>query len=170
MTAGLPPIGAEIPCSMLAIDSVIEYRNQIINCDFRGGVRHRVDVNPHDPMTSVLLRTIGYRVTADTDRGTITFEQNDVDVNPRSTLRTTQQSPPQYLHRDVQEFSVTFDLDGEPVVLVTRAPMVCEATLSQFPPRGDSYRLIEPVDLVDPEHPDTVVARLTAFPSKRGGL
>lgn len=39
-----------------------------------------------------------------------------------------------------------------------------------FPPRGDLYELVEPVDLVRTYDPDTVVGRLTAFPAKRGGL
>jgi hypothetical protein len=48
--------------------------------------------------------------------------------------------------------------------------MISEADLTQFPPRGDLYKLTRPVDLIDPEDPDKVVARLTVFDSKRGGL
>ncbi|MFF4772793.1 hypothetical protein ACFY05_08035 [Microtetraspora fusca] len=170
MPALLPPIGAEIPCSMLAINSTIEYENTKITCDFRGGVRHRVDVNPNDPMNSVRLRTIGFRVTAETDKGQITIEQNDIDVDAKSLLKVTQQFPPRFQHRDVQDVTVVFDFGGEPVILVTREPMITEADLTQFPPRGDLYKLTRPVDLVDPEAPDKVVARLTVFDSKRGGL
>ncbi|MEU9214849.1 hypothetical protein AB0D27_45205 [Streptomyces sp. NPDC048415] len=166
----MPPIGAEIPCSVLAIGSTIEYQNETITCDLRGGVKHRVDVDPDDPTNSVRLRTVGFKVTAESDAGLITFEQNDVDVDAKSILRQTQESPPKYLHRDVQAFTIAFQDRGDAVVLVTREPMVCEAEFAQFPPRGDIYKLTKPVDLVDPDNPDQVVGRLTAFTSKRGGL
>ncbi|KAB8187287.1 hypothetical protein [Microbispora catharanthi] len=165
----LPPIGAEIPCSILAINCTIEYQNTKITCDFRGGIKHRVDINPSDPMNSVRLRTVGFRVSAETDKGTITIEQNDVDVDPQSFLKVTQQFPPKFQHHDVESFTVVFDF-GEPVVLTTKEPMISEADLTQFPPRGDLYKLTRPVDLIYPDDPDKVVARLTAFDSKRGGL
>ncbi|WP_327092433.1 hypothetical protein OIE66_17835 [Nonomuraea sp. NBC_01738] len=175
---GLPPIGAEIPCSMLAINSTIEYQGTTIACDFRGGVKHRVDVNPDDPITSVRLRTVGFKVSAETDKGTITIEQNDIDVDPKSLLKVTQNFPPKLHHHDVQDFTITFDFRkddagnkrGEPVVLTTKQSMVCEANLTQFPPRGDLYKLARSVEFVDPEEPDKVIARMTAFDSKRGGL
>ncbi|MER7929639.1 hypothetical protein ABTY96_41975 [Streptomyces sp. NPDC096057] len=168
---GMPPFGAETPCSILAIGSVIEYGDTTITCDFRGGVKHRVDVDPNDPMNSVLLRTVGFKASAETDKGSIAIEQNDADVAPQSKLTLTQQFPPKYTHHDVQSFIATLDLGtGEPVVLTTKEPMVCDAQLTQFPPRGDLYKLSAPVDMVDPSAPDTVVARLTTFTSKRGGL
>lgn len=168
----LPPIGAEIPISMLAINSTIEYKGRTINCDLRGGMKHRVDADPNDPKNSVLLRTIGFKVTAEYDEGlTITIEQNDVDFDPQSFLRQTREFPPQYLHHDVQSYTFVMQRDSaEPLILTTTDPMVCEATLTRFPPQGDQYKLTKPVDLVDPENPDKVVARLTSFSSKRGGL
>lgn len=48
--------------------------------------------------------------------------------------------------------------------------MILTAALTHYPAKGDRYQLAKPVDLVDPHHPDTVVARLTAFDSKRDGL
>lgn len=93
---GLPLIGAEIPCSRLAINTPLRIKDALVSVDFRGGIKHRVDVNPDDPINSVRMRTVGHRVTAElpgedgTSGGTITIEQNDVDVDSPSTLRLTQ--------------------------------------------------------------------------------
>ncbi|MEW1860621.1 hypothetical protein AB0399_09590 [Streptomyces sp. NPDC088194] len=171
----LPPIGAEIPSSMLAINSELEVKGATYHVDFRGGIKQRVDVNPNDPLYSVRLRTVGFKVSAEIDSGKynyVVFEQNDVDVDVRSTLTLTQQFPPRYVERDELSFSAVFEPKdgGEPLVLVTKEPMVLTASLTQYPARGDQYRLDKPVDLVDPEHPDNVEAVLKTFPSKRGGL
>ncbi|MFG3224125.1 hypothetical protein ACGF07_04980 [Kitasatospora sp. NPDC048194] len=169
---GLPPIGAEVPSSMLAIDTPMRIGNQLVRVDFRGGIKQRVDVNPDDPINSVRLRTVGFRVSAELpDGGTITFEQNDVDADAQSTLRLTQRFPPRYEERDVIPFAVTIDQPGqEPVTLMSKEPMVLIGQLTQYPARGDLYRLEKPVDLVSPENPDNVVAVLEKFPAKRGGL
>ncbi|MFE1199695.1 hypothetical protein ACFW6E_44490 [Streptomyces olivaceoviridis] len=60
---------------------------------------------------------------------------------------------------------------GEPVMLTTKEPMILKATLTQFPPRGDLYTLAKPVDLVAQDgDPDKVLARITQFSAKTGGL
>ncbi|WP_051813820.1 hypothetical protein [Streptomyces sp. NRRL S-340] len=157
---------------MLAIDTPFQIGTRRVSLDFRGGIRQRVDVDPSDPVNSVRLRNVGFRVTAELpDGGTVTFEQSDVDTDAQSTLRVTQQFPPRFEERDVIPFTATIEEpDSEPLVLVSREPMVLHATLTQYPARGDLYQLEKPVDLVDPEHPDQVVAVLHGFPSKRGGL
>ncbi|WBB57675.1 hypothetical protein O7599_18480 [Streptomyces sp. WMMC500] len=175
---GLPPIGAEIPQSMLAADTPMLIGEELVSVDFRGGIRQRADVNPADPINSVRMRTVGFRVTADLPSadgaespGTITLEQSDVDVEAESTLTRTQQFPPRYEQRDVIPFTAAIEREGsDPVVLEARKPMVLLGRLTQFPPRGDLYQLAEPVELVDPENPETVVAVLEKFPAKRGGL
>ncbi|MFI6048390.1 hypothetical protein ACIA8C_42730 [Nocardia sp. NPDC051321] len=168
----LPPIGAEIPSSMIAIDSALEYNGQTYTLDFKGGINQRVDVNPEDPANSVRLRTIGFRVAAEVpDGGTVTLEQNDVDTDPQSNLRLTQKFPPSYEERDVISISAEIELPGQkPVTVQAKAPMILTAKLTRHPARGDRYRLEKPVDLVDPDQPNTVVARLTKFDSQRGGL
>ncbi|MFE2521619.1 hypothetical protein [Streptomyces mirabilis] len=60
-----PPIGAEIPCSMLAINSPLKIRNSLVTVDFRGGIKHRVDANPNDPINSVRMRTVGFKISAE---------------------------------------------------------------------------------------------------------
>ncbi|MFD3565211.1 hypothetical protein ACFWVU_36955 [Streptomyces sp. NPDC058686] len=168
----LPPIGAEIPCSILAIGATLEHNGTTFTLDFRGGIKHRVDVNPNDPMNSVRLRTVGFKVSAEGPDGmTCTMEQNDVDVDARSLLKIVQPFPPKFEHRDVETFTLVIEKSGaEPVILTTKDPMVQISTLTQFPPKGDTYKLERPVELIDLENPDKVAARITVFDSKRGGL
>lgn len=168
----LPPIGAEIPSSMIAVGSKLEYGGRTYTLDFRGGIKQRIDVNPYDPFNSVRLRTVGFRVSGESEGlGSVTFEQNDVDVDAPSTLRLTQRFPPKFEERDMINFSADIEEPGgKSIVLQSKEPMVLIASLTQYPAKGDRYQLQQPVELVNPEHSDTVVARLTAFPSKRGGL
>lgn len=189
--SGLPPIGAEIPCSCLAINTPLRIRTSLVSVDFRGGIKVRVDVNPDDPHNSVRLRVVGHRVSAELpggdDRasaGTITIEQNDIDVDAKSLLRLTQKFPPQYEQIMVLSFTMTIDQPDdllrragvrspkayEPLVLTTKDPAVLKGILTQFPPRGDLYQLQNPVELVLPDDPDTVVATIERFPVKVGGL
>ncbi|MEW1794012.1 hypothetical protein [Streptomyces niveus] len=173
----LPPIGAEIPCSRLAINTPLRINDSLVTVDFRGGIKHRVDVNPNDPVNSVRLRTVGHKVSAELPEtegksgGTVTIEQNDIDVDAESTLRVTQQFPPRFELREVTNFTMTIDHgEGEPLILTTRNPMVLVAQLTQFPPRGDLYQLEKPVELVDLEDETKVVAVIEKFPVKVGGL
>ncbi|KOU31269.1 hypothetical protein ADK52_03545 [Streptomyces sp. WM6372] len=60
---------------------------------------------------------------------------------------------------------------SETMVLTTKEPMVCLGDLTQFPPRGDLFRLEKPVELVDAEaDPDKVLAVIEKLPIKVGGL
>ena len=188
---GLPPIGAEIPCSCLAINTPLQIRTALVSVDFRGGIKVRVDVNPDDPVNSVRLRVIGHRVTAELPAtsgrqggGTITIEQNDVDVDAKSLLKLTQKFPPRYEQIMVLSFTMTIDqpeellraagirssMAYEPLVLTTKDPGMLVGQLTQFPPRGDLYQLQNPIDLVLPDDPDTTIATIQKFPVKVGGL
>lgn len=175
--SGLPPIGAEIPMSMLARHVPVVVQGHRLRLDFRGGIKVRVEVNPDDPINSVRLRVIGFRMTADgPDRagGTITIEQNDVDVAAQSMLRLTQRFPPRYEQIMVLSFTMTIDQPetrfDEPLVLTTKDPAKLIGSLSQFPPKGDLYQLQNPVDLVLPDNPDTTIATIEKFPVNVGGL
>ncbi|MFJ8489674.1 hypothetical protein ACIRBZ_15090 [Streptomyces sp. NPDC094038] len=175
----LPPIGAEIPCSMLGINTPIQLKDSLVSVDFRGGIKHRVDVNPDDPINSVRMRTVGFRLTAELPSadgnggGTVTIEQSDVDVESKSLLRLVQQFPPKYESVMVlSPFTVTIDQpdNGGPQVLVTKDSANIIGQLTQYPPRGDLYQLQNPVELVDPEDPDVTVATIHKLPVKIGGL
>jgi len=188
----LPPIGAEIPCSCLAINTPLQIRTSVITVDFRGGIKVRVDVNPNDPVNSVRLRVVGHKVSAElpgaqstgASGGSITIEQNDVDVDPKSLLRITQSFPPKFEQIMVLSFTMVIEqpqamlaMAGiksskayEPLILTTKDPAKLIGSLTQFPPKGDLYQLQNPVDLIDLENPDTVVATIKQFPVKVGGL
>ncbi|MEU1985987.1 hypothetical protein [Nocardia sp. NPDC019395] len=164
-----PPIGSEIPSSMLAVDSKFEYGGETYTVTFKGGIKQRVDVNPDDPDNSVRLRTIGFKMTAESEEGgAITLEQNDVDVDARSTVTRTRQDPPRYEEKDFLDYAVTIELSGrEPVELHAKVPMILTAQLTQFPARAEMFHLQEPVEFVDPGNPGTTVARLTTFEAER---
>jgi hypothetical protein len=114
----------------------------------------------------------------------ITIEQNDVDVDAKSLLRLTNRFPPRYEQTMVLSFTMTIDqpekmLRGlgirsskvyEPLVLTTKDPAKLIGTLTQFPPKGDLYKLQNPVDLVLLDEPNTTIATIERFPVKVGGL
>lgn len=175
----LPPIGAEIPCSSLAVNTPMQIGTRLVSADFRGGFKHRVDVNPDDPINSVRMRLVGLKYTAELPAadgeaagGTVTIEQNDVDVDPKSLLRLTQQSPPQYeCLLDLGTCTLTIEgPDEEPLVLTPKGEVTLVGKLTQYPPRGDLFQLKNPVDFVDPAKPDDVAVVLQKFPAKAGGL
>ncbi|MEV6825145.1 hypothetical protein [Amycolatopsis sp. NPDC051102] len=173
---GLPPVGAEIPMSMLAINTPLQIRTALVSVDFRGGMKVRVEQNPDDPINSRRLRIVGFRMSAELpgdDGGTITLEQNDVDADAASMLKLTQNYPPRYEHILSLPFTMTIDQPDsrrEPLVLVTKTPALLVGRLTQYPPRGDLHQLQNPVDLVLPDDPDTTTATIRKFPVKMGGL
>lgn len=157
--------------SALARDVPVVVQGHRTQLDFRGGIKVRVEVNPDDPINSVRLRVIGFKMTADgPDRagGTITIEQNDVDVNPQSLLRLTQRFPPRYEQIMVLDFTMTIDQPerrvDELLVLTTKDPAKLIGNLTQFPPKGDLYQLQNPVDLIDLENRDSTIATILKFP------
>ncbi|MFD7117532.1 hypothetical protein ACFWAA_10855 [Streptomyces sp. NPDC059922] len=173
----LPPIGAEIPCSSLAINTPLKIRTALVTVDFRGGFKQRVDVNPDDPINSVRMRMVGLKFSAelpDGDEGakrTITIEQNDVDADAPSRLRVIQAFPPRFEHMIIANLTMAIEQsEGEPLILTTKDPARLIGKLTQYPPKGDLYQLQEPVDLVLPDDPDTVIATIEKFPAKVGGL
>ncbi|WP_205215191.1 hypothetical protein [Amycolatopsis albispora] len=173
---GLPPIGAEIPCSTLALNTPLRLRDTLVSVDFKGGIKFRVEFNPEDPYNSVRLRVIGFRAAAElpeTEGGTVTLDQEDVDVDAKSLLTLKNRFPPRYEQTTVLNFTMTVDTGArthEPLVLTTKEPAQLIGRLTQFPPRGDLYRLQNPVDLVLPDNPDTTIATIERFPVKIGGL
>lgn len=98
---GLPPIGTEIPCSHLALNVPVRYEDQLHTLDFRGGIKHRMEVSPDYPINSVRTRVAGHRFSAEIPAvGTVTMEQNDIAVGAKGLLRQTREFPPRYEHRE----------------------------------------------------------------------
>ncbi|MFJ6184226.1 hypothetical protein [Streptomyces sp. NPDC092295] len=169
----LPPIGAEILSSMLATDSLFEYGGTSYTVDFRGGIGQRVDVDPDDPVNSVRLRTVGFRVSAELPGGgRVTLEQSDFDVDPKSVLRLASRVPPAFDENDVIPVSATVELPGrEPAVLTGVEPLRLSVTgLSRYPAKGDPYLMDRVLDFAHPDRPGTHAARLVTFDSERDAL
>ncbi|GHG03214.1 hypothetical protein GCM10017567_18430 [Amycolatopsis bullii] len=176
----LPPIGQEIELTGDAPDTPLQIRDSAESVHFTGGLRVKVEADPDDPLTSRRLQVSGMRFTGNLadgggrarQDGTITIEQNDVDVDAKSLLKLTQKFPPRYEQVMVLGFTMTIDQPdrAEPLVLTTKEPAKLIGQLTQFPPSGDIYQLRNPVDLVLPDNPDDTVATLQQFPVKVGGL
>ncbi|KAI8869123.1 hypothetical protein GQ42DRAFT_156477 [Ramicandelaber brevisporus] len=181
--SGLPDIGTEYPLSMLAKQVPVRIRTELVSVDFSGSLKIRVEENPNDKVNSVLLKVDGFHMNAtlpgkdgSSSGGTIAIEQNDVDVDPKSTLKLTHNNPPKY--ENILELSFTMTIKQpdlmlrkrELLELVTKDPAKLIGSLTQFPPKGKLYQLQNPVDLVSPDDPDTVIATIEKFPVNVGGL
>ncbi|MFE9356444.1 hypothetical protein ACFYPB_20235 [Streptomyces olivaceoviridis] len=82
---GLPPIGAEIPCSPIAVGTPLQIGSDTVQVDPRGGFKHRVEANPDDPYGSVRMRLVGLRYSAEIPGGgTVTLEQHDHEPTRRA--------------------------------------------------------------------------------------
>ncbi|MDR7171741.1 hypothetical protein J2W56_005502 [Nocardia kruczakiae] len=170
----LPAVGTEITKSMAAPDSALLVRGEeSYKVAFTGALSQRVQADPDDPDNSVRLKNTGFKVAGtaevETDDGfVVTLEMNDVDTEANSTLKRVGQSPAVYEETDTISFRAVIESGDEPLVLVSKAPMVLTAQLTQFPPDKVRYQLQSPVDLVDLENPDQVVAQLETFPVECG--
>jgi hypothetical protein len=172
MPGGLPPIGAEIPLSVQAYSSQLEYQGSMLIVDFRGGLKERIEVNSEDPDNSVKLRTVGFKVQANAEDGSELFlEQKGADDWGLGRLALVRKLPPKLSCRLVLQVGLRAGAENKIVAQTgDDAPVVLVGTLSQFPPLGDVFQLESPVDLVDPDDGYTVAARLIGLPAKIGGI
>jgi hypothetical protein len=198
-----PPVGAEIPCSCLALNTPLTVQAATITVDFRGQISIKVSASdPLDPW-SLRLKVIGHRVhgydsgsgddesgkaraSQNDGLGEITIEQSDTEVTPDSLLKMVSQYPPRWEQTMFLDFTMTIENPpsdtmgralgvsmnraSEPLVLTTKNPGKLVGQLTSFPPKGELYRLQNPIDLVLPDNPDETIASLDKFPVKVGGL
>ncbi|MEU4445227.1 hypothetical protein AB0K14_23390 [Actinosynnema sp. NPDC050801] len=115
---------------------------------------------------------------------TVTIEQDDVDIDTKSVLRLLSTFPPKFEQLMVLSFTMTIDnpeavlrkagirttVPSEPLVLSTKNPVQLTSKLTKFPPKGDIYKLTNPMELVLPDNPDTTIVKIDSFPIKVGGL
>lgn len=186
----LPPVG-EKDTEPLTGDFTFTLNGQQCHARVAGSVNEYViaqDATAHaDTVVEGGLRLHGTETcgsgshqTRAASGGSITIEQNDVDVDPKSLLRLTQRFPPKYEQIMVLSFTMVIEQPEasngrartayQPLILTTKDPAKLIGKLTQFPPKGDLYQLQNPVDLVGLENPDTVVATIEKFPVKVGGL
>lgn len=166
----LPPIGLEIPCSCYAVNVPLQVSVLgLIQLDFKGGIRVRVEANLAAGLGGVRLKVIGHEVSADSPvLGKVTISQSDIDTTPLSLLEVLSTLPPKYRQTMFLDFIVTIEKPpggGPPLVLSnTKTATLINDSLTVFPPQGSVYQLQQPVDLAPVGAPGQVVATLQQFP------
>ncbi|MFG2349749.1 hypothetical protein [Streptomyces phaeochromogenes] len=186
MPSGLPPIGDEIPCNSLSINTPLQIGTEALTLDFRGGFKHRVDVNPDDPDDpddpdkSVCLRLIGLKYTAEITGedykavGTVTIEQDEVDVESKSRLTLTQPFPPKYdCFLDLSLCSLTIERpEADPLVLFPKegAQTTLIGRLTQYPRAVTCSSSRARSSSSTGTSPTTSRPCSRTFPAKSGGL
>jgi len=189
--AGLPPLGSELHLGWDGAKVPLVTRFGVTTVDLTGDFTARIDSNPDDPINSVLTRLTGFRGTGQLpdardgrQGGTITIEQNDVDVDTKSLLRLTQRFPPKFEQIMVLSFTMTIDnpeslphqagfrspVASEPLVLITEGSARLVGNLTSFPPTGSLYQLREPIKLGLKDHPNVTIAQLNQFPVTVGQI
>ncbi|MEU5251197.1 hypothetical protein ACF1AO_31435 [Streptomyces longwoodensis] len=173
MSTGLPPIGSEIPRSLLARGATLEIDGATVRVDLRGGIEQRVDIDPDAPHDSVTLHPVGFQVTGELPDGrTVTLTQADAGSGSAGALRISQHLPLKYELLDVVPVTLTLSgPDGADVVASAVRPLVLVTKdVTQFPTRGDLSSLEAPVAFAAADASTTVVARLVTFPVQSGGV
>ena len=170
LVGSLPPIGAELSCSMYAVNVPLRIDVLgVVTLDFKGGIKFRVVENLAGGLGGVRLKIIGHEVSADSPvLGKVTIRQADVEVTPLSLLEIISNSPPTYRNTIFHDFTVTIERapgGGPPLVLSnTKTGVLIYERLTVFPPQGSVYQLQAPVDLAPVSAPNEVVAQLQHFP------
>lgn len=167
----IPPIGLEIPCSGYGVNIPLHVNVLgIVQLDFKGGIKYRVEANLGGGLGGVKLKVIGYEQSADSPvLGKVTFSQADVDTTPLSTLEIIKTLPPTFRQTTYLDIRVTIEKPpggGPPLVLMNTKPLTLVAdSLTVFPPQGYVYQLQAPVELAPVGAPNQVVATLLQFPT-----
>jgi len=166
----LPPIGLEIPCSCYAVNVPLKLDALgILSLDFKGGIRVRVEDRLGAGLGGVLLKVIGFEMSADSPvLGKVTLSQADVDTTPLGRLEFVGNLPPVFRHTLFLDLAVIVARPpggGPPAALSnTRTATLLNGNLTVFPPQGSVYQLQQPIDLALVGAPGQVVAQLLQFP------
>ncbi|MFF4958330.1 hypothetical protein [Streptomyces sp. NPDC001222] len=141
----------------------------LVQLDFKGGIRVRVEANLASGLGGVKLKIIGEEYSADhPELGKLTLSQADVDTTPLSLLEVVSNMPPKFKNTLFHDFTLTVERPpggGAPWVLSnTKTMTTLNESLTVFPPQGSVYQLTEPVDFAPVGDPKRVVAQLMQFP------
>ena len=139
-------------------------------------------------MTEFSLKTVDPAASpapasAEVDLGLAAIDMVPLGDSYTSGVTQTSQFPPAWEHEVPFGFTMTIENPpqslgteaateqaNEPLVLTTKEPGKLIGKLSTFPPKGEIYQLQNPIDLVLPDQPDTVIASIEKFPVQVGGL
>lgn len=172
MLSGLvPPIGLEIPMSMYSINVPLQVNVLgLIQLDFKGGIKVRVEANLASGIGGSKLKIIGHELSADSPvLGQVTLSQADIDTTPLSLLEAMSNMPPKFRWTLFADFTLTIEKPpggGPPLVLSnTKTATWINDSLTMFPPQGSVIQLQQPVDFAPVGMPDQVVATLLQMPT-----
>jgi hypothetical protein len=163
----LPAVGVEIPCSCYAANVPLQINTGIVNLDFKGGIRVRVETSD---ATGLKLSVIGHQVVATSPvLGTVTISQADTTVTPLSLLQIGTSFPPTPQMLMFLDFTLTISNPpggGGPLTVSTLQPAQLLATnVTAFPPQNLTYNLQAPIPLGAPgSDPATAPVNLLGFP------
>ncbi|MBA8824984.1 hypothetical protein FHX42_002331 [Saccharopolyspora lacisalsi] len=117
--------------------------------------------------------------------GQVRIKQSDAEFTPNSLLEMTNKFPPKFEQTMFLDFTMTIEnppqqvmeralgvsmtKKPEPLVLSTKNPGKLVGQLDQFPPQGAPYKLQNPIELVMPNHDETI-ATLDKFPVTVGEI
>lgn len=166
----LPPIGLEIPCSMYAVNVPLQINVLgLIQLDFKGGIRYRIEANLGAGLGGVKLKIIGFEMSADSPvLGKVTLSQADIDTTPLSLLEVISTLPPKFRVTTFLDVTMTLEKPpggGPPLVLAnTKTMALLNDNLTVFPPQGSVFQLQQPVDFAPVGAPNQVIAQLLQFP------
>jgi hypothetical protein len=178
----LPAVGVEIPCSCYAANVPLQINTGIVNLDFKGGIRVRVETSNSDGLR---LSIVGHQVTGTIpNQLSVTIQQADTELTPLSVLYIPQgtssqsrsklsasqalaPSPQMLMYLDFTLTVTWLDGSGKPPLTVsTLEPAKLLATnVTQFPPVNLTYNLQAPVPLGAPgSDPANAPVKLQGFP------
>lgn len=116
--------------------------------------------------------------------GQVRIKQNDTEFAPQSVVTMTGMVPPTFEQTVFMNFTMTIEnpprslrqrsaqqpeSQPEPLVLTTKQPAELVGQLESIPPQGASLQLQNPIELVVPNHDETI-ATLEKFPVTVGDL
>ncbi|KOY53472.1 hypothetical protein ADK59_35515 [Streptomyces sp. XY332] len=159
----------EIPCCGYAVDVPLKIDAiGMVQLDFKGGIRVRIESNLNNGLGGRRLKIIGEEYSADhPELGRVTLSQADIDATPLSLLEVITNTPPQYKNTLFHDFTLTIDKfpgSNGPMTLSNTKTLATLGDLTVFPPQGDIYQLQQPIDFAPVGNPGKVVAQLTALP------
>jgi hypothetical protein len=178
----LPAAGQETTLGLVATDVPIQVGGSTVTATFTGGLKVEAEHNPIDSTDrSMALRVVSFDMQADTaELGKVQLTKSDVETAPAGLVEMARDYPTTLRNTLVVDFTLTADrmpstpspgssvqqpAPAGPITLTTREPAVLLSdSLSQFPPRGDTYQLEKPVELVLSGNPAAVSATIQQFP------
>ncbi|UBU08490.1 hypothetical protein [Nonomuraea gerenzanensis] len=156
--APLPPTGVDIPCSMYAADVPLKLNILgALTLDFKGGINLLVRTSRPE---GLVMEVRGFRVEADTSPSTpgsgtlFALALSEATLTPLSVMQASGGGGGELLVHLSLTMTVIDKATGETITAPATGPTkyatLRQSDVSSFPPVNASWRLHEPVQLLDP--------------------